>query len=155
MRKYLISFVMYLTLIIILVGCTAKPTSVVVTSAPTQAVEPTDVVVPEATQTVLTTALSTDTPVETVVPSQVSTEKPQLGANVNLNCRKFPMNIARILGHAVKGEVYDVLGMDVSEKWYLIPNPQKNTESVCWVLASETTVLTESALIPVISATTK
>jgi hypothetical protein len=89
------------------------------------------------------------------VPGSGEVTKARIGATANLNCRKFPLNTARILGHAQKGFEYDVLGKDISETWFLIPNPQKPEDSVCWIWAEDTMLLTESVEIPIISATTQ
>ena len=160
MRKNIIQLSIVFGILLSMVACAAQPTSTVVTAAPTPAAVtpetdrplPTDGEVSQPTPEIV---LPTLTLVEQNTALPESTAKPQLGATANLNCRKFPLNTARILGHAEKGQEYDVLGMDISETWYLIPNPQKTTESVCWIWAADTTLLTEDAEIPIISATTE
>lgn len=140
---------------IVLMGCskatpepTEPPAPVVVIEQPT-AVPPTEA--PTEEPTLAPTEAPTEAPTAeptvaavvevapavteaTATPETVAVSgKAQVTAKADLNCRKYPMRNSNSLGYLKAGVPTNVLGKNVTEDWFLIPNPTNPGQMRCWV----------------------
>lgn len=114
------------------------------------------VVVTSTPAPALTETPTTDPSLTPAIQSTVNAvEKPILYSKSDTNCRKFPSNQSQIIGYFLEGRQSEIVGVDASGTWYLIPNQSKSPKPPCWVWSGSTEVIGDSKLIPFVSAVVK
>jgi hypothetical protein len=121
---------------------TEQPTAVPPTAepptsepSPTATLEPTATPEPLPTETIEVVLETEAATPETAVnpPVELPAGSAQLKANVDTNCRKYPMRNSNALGYLKAGVSTNVIGKNSSEDWFYIPNPTNPGQTRCWV----------------------